>query len=340
MRNYLATEMTLTKARWFVIAFMVLYLNILRYPGWPIGLFNGLLAVASLYNLGISIAVRRARFFSVTLTFLFLYCDLVAVSVGVYYTGGTQSPLLFVWYLTLFVSGVRFGYARSLLIQVPLALFYAWLLYVDTGIIDLESVNRLVFGLFSIAAVALYGALFSREEQYTVKRLNDVHQEAITDRLTGLYNYAYFLDELKREEARSRRTGSSFALAIFDLDHFKKVNDTFGHEKGNVLLKGVADIFKTSARTMDLVARYGGEEFVVLMPDSKGAEMEAAERIRKKVEEAAFTGVAEGPFRITISAGVCSYPREAKSVTELLDKADKGLYTAKNTGRNRTCNCV
>jgi diguanylate cyclase (GGDEF)-like protein len=107
-----------------------------------------------------------------------------------------------------------------------------------------------------------------------------------------------------------------------------------------VLLKGVADILKGNARRMDVVARYGGEEFVVLMPDSNGSEMDVAERIRRKVEKAEFPGVGDGPLRITISAGVCTYPREAASVTELLDKADQGLYQAKSTGRNRTCTCA
>jgi len=335
-KNYLETELAITKARWFVIAFLFLYLNTLPFPGYPVGLFNGLLIVAILYNLGISIAVKKAWRFSVKLTLLSLYCDLTAVSAGVYFTGGAESPFLFIWYLTLFKFGARFGFVRSLLIQVPLGLFYIYLFYRDPGIVSVESANRLAVGLFAISAAALYGALFCREEQYTVERLSVVHKEAITDRLTGLYNYAYFLDALKREEARARRSGSDLALAIFDIDHFKQVNDRYGHEKGNVLLKSVADIIRSSARTTDLVARYGGEEFVVLMPDSKGAEMEAAERIRQKVEEAEFSGIAGGPLKITISAGVCSYPHEAASTTELLDKTDKGLYLAKNGGRNRT----
>ncbi len=338
-RNYLVTEATIATGRWFVIAFLFLYINILKLPGWPVGLFNLLILVAALYNLGITLAVRRTEVFSVKLTLLFLYCDMTAVSVGLYFTGGSQSPFLFLWYLTLFTSGVRFGYLRSLAVQVPLALFYTWMLQREMGIRDLESINRLVFGLFAIAAAALYGALFSREERYTFKRLSDVHREAITDRLTGLYNYAYFLEALKREKDRADRSGGHFSLAIFDLDHFKGVNDTYGHEKGNQLLRAVANILKASSRKVDTVARYGGEEFMVLMPDSNGSEMEVAERIRTQIENAEFPGIAEGPLKITISAGICSYPKEASTVMELLDRADQGLYRAKNSGRNRACNC-
>ena len=153
----------------------------------------------------------------------------------------------------------------------------------------------------------------------------DLRKESITDRLTGLFNYSYFIDELQREQSRAERTNSHFSLVIFDLDLFKQVNDTYGHEKGNLLLQEVAAILKANARKMDTVARYGGEEFVILMPESNGAEMEVAERIRRKIEEVEFIGIAEQPIRITISGGVCTYPRDARSVNELLDKADKGL---------------
>jgi two-component system cell cycle response regulator len=101
----------------------------------------------------------------------------------------------------------------------------------------------------------------------------------------------------------------------------------------------VSDILKANARRMDTVARYGGEEFAMLMPDSKGAEREVAERIREKIESTEFTGIADTPLRITISGGVCTYPRDAQSVNELLDKADKRLYAAKTGGKNKTCYC-
>jgi diguanylate cyclase (GGDEF)-like protein len=166
-----------------------------------------------------------------------------------------------------------------------------------------------------------------------------LHEVSITDGLTGLCNYAHFMDELKKEEARARRSNSNFSIILFDLDLFKEVNDTYGHEKGNILLRAVSDILKENARRMDTVARYGGEEFVMLMPDSRGAEREVAERIRKKIESTDFMGIADTPLRITISGGVCTYPRDAQSVNELLDKADKGLYTAKTGGGNKTCSC-
>jgi two-component system cell cycle response regulator len=126
---------------------------------------------------------------------------------------------------------------------------------------------------------------------------------------------------------------------LLDLDHFKSVNDRHGHQAGDEVLRRAAQVILGMVRGGDTVARYGGEEFVILMPDSDGAEHEVAERVRKKVEEAEFTGIADRPLKITISGGVCTYPQHALSIYDLLDKADKGLYTAKNTGRNRVCNC-
>jgi diguanylate cyclase (GGDEF)-like protein len=163
-----------------------------------------------------------------------------------------------------------------------------------------------------------------------------LHELSITDGLTGLFNYAHFIDEVKKEVVRSERTNSNFSIVLFDLDLFKEVNDTHGHEQGNVALKAVSDILKANARQMDTVARYGGEEFAILMPDSTGAEKELAERIRKKIESSEFMGIGDGPVKITISGGVSTFPRDARNVTDLIDEADKRLYQAKAAGRNRT----
>jgi diguanylate cyclase (GGDEF)-like protein len=339
LSNYLSTELTIARFRWLVFAFLGLYFNTLRPAGWPIGLFNGIIAFGAAYNLGIILYIRRAKTFTAGLTLLFMSFDAITVGAGMYYTAGVYSPFLFFWFLTLFTAGARFGFVVSLILQFPMAAFFAAVLIRDVPLGTVEFTNRLTLGLFAIIAASAYGTLFSREEKQHLRLIADYHHNSITDRLTGLYNYSYFVDELQKEHARALRNGAHFSLLLFDLDLFKQVNDTYGHEKGNVLLREVAGIIRSNARRMDTVARYGGEEFVILMPNSNGAEVEMAERIRKKVEEAEFPGIADGPVRITISAGACTYPQDASSVFELLDKADKGLYLAKNTGRNRTCYC-
>jgi diguanylate cyclase (GGDEF)-like protein len=339
VQNYLNTELWITKSRWIVIAFLFLYLNVFRLADWPRGLVNSLLVIAALYNGAIDQYIRKTSFFSIKLILLFLYLDMLAVAVGLSYTGGVASPFLFVWYLTLFATGIRFGFKQSLLLLVPMAAFYAYLVHRDMGFDGPDPVNRLVLGVSSLVATSAYGNIFSRGERYTMKVMADFRTAAIMDNLTGLYNYAYFMDRLKHEQFRADRTNAHFSIIIFDLDRFKQVNDIYGHEKGNALLKAVAGILTMNARGMDTVARYGGEEFVVLMPDSRGAEHEMAERIRKKVEETEFNGIAEGPLRITISGGFCTYPNDARSGADVLVKADKALYAAKASGRNRTRSC-
>jgi diguanylate cyclase (GGDEF)-like protein len=338
-QNYLNTERWITKSRWFVIAFLFVYLNVLHLTEWPLGLFNSLLVLAALYNLGIVLYIRNTNFIPIKLILVFLYLDMIAVAVGLFYTGGVTSPFLFIWYLTLFATGIRFGFKQSLLLLVPMAAFYAYLVHRDMGFTGLGPVNRLLLGLSSLVAASLYGTIYSQGERYTMKVMADFRMASIMDNLTGLYNYAFFMDRLKHEQFRADRANSHFSVIIFDLDRFKLVNDTYGHEKGNVLLKAIAGILTMNARGMDTVARYGGEEFVVLMPDSKGAELEMAERIRKKVEETEFNGIAEGPLRITISGGLCTYPNDAGSGTDVLVQADKALYAAKASGRNRTYSC-
>ncbi len=338
-KSYLTTELAIVKFRWFVVGFLFLYFNLLRLNNWPIPLFNSILLIVSAYNLGIHIILRKTQVFSAVLILTFLVCDMTGAAVAMYFTGKVSSPFLFLWFLTLFTGGIRFGYARSLILQVPMALCYAFFLFQDPGVLDPDFLSRLVLGVFSFSAVALFGSLFSREERFAFQVMAGFHQRAIIDGLTGLYNYSYFVDALKKEQARAERTGSHFSLIMFDLDFFKRVNDTYGHEKGNVLLRSIADILKANARRMDTVARYGGEEFVVLMPESNGSERDSAERIRKVIEETDFKGIGDGPTRITISGGICTYPRDARTAEELLDKADRGLYAAKTSGRNRICFC-
>jgi diguanylate cyclase (GGDEF)-like protein len=335
VQNYRNMELMITRSRWFVIGFLFLYLNLLKLTDWPRGLLNSLLVLAVFYNFGIMVYMKKTRFFSTRLTLLFLSLDMLAVAVGLHYTGGIKSPFLFIWYLPLFASSIRFGFRQSLLLLIPMAAFYIYLLSRDMVVVDAQFVNMLIIGPISLIVTAFYGSIFYRGEQFTMKVLNDFRRASNTDNLTGLYNYAHFMDRLKHEQFRADRDNSHFSVIIFDLDRFKQVNDTYGHVKGNVLLTSVAAILKMNARKMDTVARYGGEEFVILMPESRGAEREMAERIRKKIEQTEFVGIAEGTIRVTISGGFCAYPNDAASIDDLLIKADKALYAAKTAGRNR-----
>jgi diguanylate cyclase (GGDEF)-like protein len=169
------------------------------------------------------------------------------------------------------------------------------------------------------------------------RQVTKTHQRAITDPLTRLYNFGFFRERLDIEVDRAAQIGDLVSLVIFDIDHFKKYNDNNGHEEGNVALKKVADIIRSTGRRGDIVARYGGEEFVALLYGATRDEAQAfGESVRETVWNSEFAGGPKQPLgRVTISAGVGTFPWDAQNDEALIKAADDNLYKAKEGGRNR-----
>jgi two-component system cell cycle response regulator len=159
---------------------------------------------------------------------------------------------------------------------------------------------------------------------------------SITDGLTKLHNHRYFQDELARAFEESQRYERPLALAMIDIDFFKKINDTYGHAVGDDVLKRAAALYRHSVRSTDLVARYGGEEFAVMMPETSLQDGIAfAEKIRQLIESSPLETQA-GPVTATVSVGVASVPHSRiHTAKELIVAADKALYRAKRNGRNQ-----
>jgi len=158
-----------------------------------------------------------------------------------------------------------------------------------------------------------------------------------TDHLTGLYNRRYLMEVLEREYSRAQRTGGVLSLLILDIDHFKEVNDRFGHQEGDAVLARTASIFSNELRGYDTAVRFGGDEYVAVLPDTSLNDATAvAERIRKSVSDTTFGGRLKGE-RITVSLGIAAYPgKEVETIEDLVREADGALYRAKAGGRNRT----
>jgi two-component system cell cycle response regulator len=175
------------------------------------------------------------------------------------------------------------------------------------------------------AAVAVENVLLHR----------DVSRLAATDGLTGLANYRTFTQTMAREIERATRFGRPVGLLLLDIDHFKLVNDTHGHQRGDAILVELARRLSSVVRDVDTVARYGGEEFVVVLPetDEKGAEL-AAERVRDVVRGTPFCDRVHVPIDVTVSLGVAVYPPHGRTAPELLRRADEALYEAKRAGRD------
>ena len=164
-------------------------------------------------------------------------------------------------------------------------------------------------------------------------------RSAITDKLTGLYNYAYFTIFLENEIKRAMRHDHALTLIMLDLDDFKRHNDDLGHLAGDQILKEFGLLISETVREIDLCSRYGGEEFVIVLPyTSLKLAMVTAERLRQTIATHSFLFTdAKGPRSITASMGVASYPSHGASVEELIRKADEALYDAKRKGKNCVC---
>lgn len=158
---------------------------------------------------------------------------------------------------------------------------------------------------------------------------------SITDGLTGLFNQRYFMQALEAEYRRAIRYKRSLALLLLDIDHFKNVNDTYGHPCGDLVLKEVAALLKGCLRSADVAARYGGDEVAVILPEtSKSKASEVAEKLRRQLEKSSFEWEGNS-FSLTCSIGVAAVPETSiDHWNELLYSADKSLYRAKGKGRN------
>ncbi len=163
-----------------------------------------------------------------------------------------------------------------------------------------------------------------------------IQEMAIRDGLTGAFNHRYFQERLAEEIVKAERYNKDLSLALLDVDHFKKFNDSYGHQEGDKVLRVVSEVIQGTVRKVDTVARYGGEEFAVILPESDGnAGKELAERIRKNVESYLFENDGKTPYRVTVSIGVASYPFDSREQKGLIQSADQALYEAKKAGRNR-----
>lgn len=173
-----------------------------------------------------------------------------------------------------------------------------------------------------------------------IKQINFMYSRtkylSLTDELTGLSNRRFFEETFEKEFLRAQRYNNKLTLVMFDIDYFKKVNDTYGHQCGDYILKEVSNAALQTFRKTDMVFRFGGEEFVVILTETDTEQaLIPLERFRKTIEtlNLDYHGF---PVNITVSIGACELTKDIKTKENLLEKADNALYEAKNTGRNQT----
>ena len=164
-------------------------------------------------------------------------------------------------------------------------------------------------------------------------------QKSHTDPVTNLWNHGFFQEKLTQELKTAEAKNTFLSLAMIDIDNFKQLNDNFGHQHGDVILRELARVFQDSSREMDYICRYGGEEFAIILGKTDEEQsVEVAERLRKRIAQHPFPGnQPDRPINITVSIGLATYPTHAQVTEDLISQADKAMYIAKFSGKNKTC---
>lgn len=300
--------------------------------------------------IGIFFLAVRFQFFREQV-FLLLYSGvLIVVGTTAYLFGGLDSitantPWFYIIYLLPFISVVfsvrivRRTLATALIPVVYFVSFFRldWTRMVTESTYAGVSVNLVGATIFLsiLLGQMIYNLnreyYFGSRERKTQRR--KIQKLANHDQLTGLYNRRKFEDRLQEEFNRAQRYDLDLTVMIIDLDHFKHINDTFGHQAGDRVLEEIGDVIRSTTRRSDLTARYGGEEFCVALPETElDKALEIAERLRETLKKRTFQSNGE-EFNVTCSIGVAELENE-EEYSSLLERADDLLYDAKHEGRD------
>ncbi len=274
-----------------------------------------------------------------------IWCSLYILTL-IYLLNDWRSIALIPYFAILSFGYFRLDFKEFLAVTVFSVLGYLFVIVLiqvnEPYRIELDKEMVQLLGFAMTCAVMVYTGSEVNKLRVGYRERNDQLAEALrlntrlatTDDLTGLYTRRYLMNMLSNQKARSERDDSDFVVLFADLDHFKRINDSFGHYIGDIVLKNFADIVRTSIREIDYASRFGGEEFVVLLVNTDIEQSRnVAERIRSGIEIFNFSDIAPG-LNVTVSIGMANY-KQYKSIQETLMSADNRMYKAKDQGRNR-----
>lgn len=250
------------------------------------------------------------------------------------YTGRLESPLLNLYLLVVIASALILGKSTTLLQMVLIAACYLWLGYPERN--EALTVTSYVTTLTAqLAPLVLVGYITTMLASDIRSALLEIKSLSETDVLTGVYNMRAFAVLSENISRQAERYSRPFALLMIDSDSLKTVNDKYGHEAGNRLLKLTTRCIQSQLRESDLIARFGGDEFVVLLPETPcdGA-VAVANKILKTIQTSPLS-VRERNVAVTASIGVACHPEHGSSIEAIKEKADKAMYASKSAGKNR-----
>jgi len=251
------------------------------------------------------------------------------------YTGRIESPLHDLYILVIIVSALTLGKLATLLEMTLIAACYIWLGYPQQQdeLLSLPFGTKLLAQISPMLLVAYITTMLSADIRRAYGHMKVLSE---TDELTGVLNMRAFTAVAERAFHQAERYARPFSVLMIDSDSLKQINDSYGHETGNRLLRLTVECIQGQLRQTDLIARYGGDEFVVLLPETacSGA-VGVADRIRRSMETALLP-TREGTVTATVSIGIAGYPNHGAELESVLEKADQAMYASKTGGKNRT----
>jgi diguanylate cyclase len=333
--------------RFFMASAMYIFCPFLAYVAYLANIvewqaIHGYIIAAPIINIVLYIVIRTGlnlKMQDPSLTAVQICIGMLMVMYGMYFANEARGGLLLVYVIILLFGIFRLNTRSFLYISL-----FAFLTYgIDIALLSIYrpqgvnfNIEYLQWGILALVLVAfsIIGGYISSLRQ-NLRISNEIIREmAIRDELTGLFNRRHVIELLDYEKNRSSRGGGIFCLAIMDIDYFKNVNDTYGHQAGDAVLQAVATTMKTTIRNTEYCARYGGEEFLIVLTQTgiNGA-LIGAERVRTNIEKIPFPDIGSD-FKITVSIGLSEY-KMREDINNVIARADKALYRAKEGGRNR-----
>ena len=303
-----------------------------------------ILVLAAVFYLLFRVGLNR-QFSDPSLTTEMIVCAIIVLAYVMYHAPDARNALSLFYLVAMLFGVLRLSTPRLVTIAGIALLAHGTMLYLsDLRQPGADSTQSLV--QFAVLAVVLpWFAAMGGYVNALRQRLSDsnrqlkiafdrVEQVAIHDELTGVFNRRFLMDVLTRESSRAKRLGAAFSVCLFDLDHFKSINDTLGHAAGDAVLKHFARLGGSGLRAVDVFGRYGGEEFLLVLPDTgQPGACASAERVRAAFEAARVPGL-PADRRFTATAGIAT-SRPGEDIEVLLGRADAALYEGKAAGRNR-----
>ena len=254
-------------------------------------------------------------------------------------TGKIESPMLSLYILAIITTASTLDKKVTLLEMGLISACVLFLTFTPSVLakMDLTQAIRFLLMLFPFWLIAYFAKIMSDEIRSSRKKLE---QFALIDELTGLYNYRATMQLAEKEFQRAKRYHRSFSVVMCDIDNFKTINDTYGHNAGNALIGLVAKTLFKGIRTLDIVGRFGGDEFILVLPEQdENGGYKAGRRLLTLIGDTYYT-IANKEIKITVSMGVATYPNHGEELSVLIKKADEAMYASKQKGRNKVLLCA